>query len=287
MMRIVPIAFESLGTRSMATFVQTRDCKILIDPAVSLAPSRYGLPPHSREFERMDEHWREIEKYAKKAEVLIVTHYHYDHHDPSEPELYEGKLVLIKNPNAKINLSQKQRARFFLEMLGNLPEKIEYCDGREFEFGKTLIKFSKAVPHGTSARLGYVTQVCIKNGKTKFIHTSDVEGPSLKEQASFLLEENPNIIFLDGPMTYMLGYRYSRASLQASIENILEVMKKTSVEQIIFDHHFLRDLNWREHITRVYEAAEVKGIKILTAAEFAGRENDLLEARRRELYAGE
>ncbi len=41
-MNITPIAADSLGTRSMATFVETGDCGIFIDPAVSLAPRRYG-----------------------------------------------------------------------------------------------------------------------------------------------------------------------------------------------------------------------------------------------------
>jgi predicted metallo-beta-lactamase superfamily hydrolase len=232
----------------------------------------------------MNDHWNEIKKYAKKAEVLIVTHFHYDHHDPSEPEIYEEKILLMKNPREKINLSQRERAKFFLEMLSDLPQKIEYCDGREFKFGETQIKFSQPVPHGTNAKLGYVIEVCIVDEGEKFIHTSDVEGASLDEQTSFLIEENPNIIFLDGPMTYMLGYRYSRASLQASINNILKVMEKTSVEQIVFDHHFLRDLNWREHILDLFKVAAQRGIKILTAAEFAGLKNELLEARRRELY---
>ncbi|MEM2933912.1 MAG: hypothetical protein QXL78_03190 [Methanocellales archaeon] len=284
MMKIIPVAFDSLGTRSMATFVQTQDCRILIDPGVSLAPSRYGLPPHSLEFTRMKEHWGEIRKFAEKAEVLIVTHFHYDHHDPSEPEIYEGKILLMKNPREKINISQRGRAKFFLEMLGNLPQKIEYCDGREFKFGETQIKFSQPVPHGTNAKLGYVTEVCIVDREGKFIHTSDIEGGSLEEQASFLIQENPDIIFLDGPMTYMLGYRYSQASLQASIDNILKVMGRTSVKRIILDHHFLRDLNWKEYILDIFKAAARRGIKIQTAAEFANLENDLLEARRRELY---
>jgi len=55
-MRIVPLSFDSLGARSMATYVETRDVKIFIDPGVSLAPSRYGLPPHEVEINVMAEH---------------------------------------------------------------------------------------------------------------------------------------------------------------------------------------------------------------------------------------
>ena len=45
-MKIKPVASDSMGTRSMATYVETKDVKIFIDPGVALGPSRYGLPPH-------------------------------------------------------------------------------------------------------------------------------------------------------------------------------------------------------------------------------------------------
>ena len=51
-MRIVPLAADSLGARSMATFVETRDVSVLVDPSVRLAPVRYDLPPHPLEEDR-------------------------------------------------------------------------------------------------------------------------------------------------------------------------------------------------------------------------------------------
>ncbi len=155
-MNIIPIAADSLGTRSMATFVETGDCKIFIDPAVSLAPRRYGLPPHPTEYKRMEEHWGNIKIYARKADVLIVTHYHYDHHDPNFPDLYEDKTVLIKHPRENINRSQLGRAAIFLKQIEGMPEKLEFVDGKEFSFGNTTIRFSDAVFHGTGKLLGYV-----------------------------------------------------------------------------------------------------------------------------------
>ena len=53
--RIAPLAFDSFGVRSMATFVETDDLKVLIDPGVALAPVRYGLEPHPLEWQRLDE----------------------------------------------------------------------------------------------------------------------------------------------------------------------------------------------------------------------------------------
>jgi predicted metallo-beta-lactamase superfamily hydrolase len=286
-MKIIPIASDSMGTRSMATFIITKDCNVLIDPGVALGPYRYGLPPHPMEMERMIVHWKRIKSHAKKADVLIVTHYHYDHHDPDEPKVYKNKTLLTKHPKKKINISQKKRAAFFLEQLGDLPKRIEFSDGKEFLFGGTTIRFSKAVPHGTNTKLGYVTEVCIDDGKQKFVYTSDVEGPSLDEQVQFLLDEKPKVIFCDGPMTYMLGFRYAKKSLEISLENIIRVMKETKVKKFVLDHHFLRDLKWNERLEKAYKVAKKKKVKLMTIADFLGVENDMFEARRKELYEGE
>ncbi len=62
--RIVPLAFDSFGVRSMATFVETDNLRILIDPGVSLAPIRYGLEPHPLEWERLNETWKTIKQYS-------------------------------------------------------------------------------------------------------------------------------------------------------------------------------------------------------------------------------
>lgn len=276
-MKILPLAFDSLGTRSMATFVKT-DIKILIDPSAALGPSRYGLPPHPKEIKRLEEHIACINRYAKKCDVLIVTHYHYDHHNPQAPEIFEGKIALVKHPKEKINQSQRGRAGYFLSLIK--PKKLEYADGKEFVFKSTRIKFSSPVFHGTNPRLGYVLEVCIEYKGEKFLHTSDVEGPSIKAQAEFILQERPNVVFIDGPMSYMLGYRYSVKSFEESIKNLKEIAKLCDV--IVVDHHFLRDLKWRERIK------EVEKIKhVMSAAEFAGKKEELLEARRKELYETE
>ena len=52
-MNVIPLSSDSLGVRSMATYVETKDCKILIDPSAALGPKRYGLPPHQKELEEL------------------------------------------------------------------------------------------------------------------------------------------------------------------------------------------------------------------------------------------
>ena len=274
-----------MGTRSMATYIETKDLKVFIDPGVALGPSRYGLPPHPLEFKRLDEHWEEIVRYARKAEVLIVTHYHYDHHSPWEDlDIYEGKTVLVKHPKEKINLSQRGRASFFLEAIKDFPKKLDYCDGKEYVFGETKIKFSKPVFHGTNPRLGFVVEVLVEDGEEKFLFTSDVEGPSVKDQIEFIVENKPNIVYLDGPMTYMLGYRFSYKSLEESVKGILKIVEECPIKSLLVDHHLLRDLEWAKRIAQPIKRAEEKKVKIETAAEFAGKPLEMLEAHRRDLY---
>ncbi|MGQ9722137.1 MAG: hypothetical protein ACUVXA_12545 [Candidatus Jordarchaeum sp.] len=283
-MNLLPLAFESLGTRSMATFVETKDCRILIDPGVALGPWRYSLEPHKIELERKSQHWRKIKSYSEKSDILIITHYHRDHYNPREPGIYRNKTVFIKHPEKNINYSQKQRSAHFLRQIKDLTYEIFISDGQTFEFGNTTIIFSEPVYHGPDSRTGYVTEVAIKEGKDVFLHTSDVEGPSLETQTSFIIEQDPDIIFCDGPMTYMLENHYSQENLRDSIQNIIKIMHETRVKKFILDHHLLRDLDWREKVKDLFPMAEEKGLQIISAAEFRNLENDLLEARRKKLW---
>jgi predicted metallo-beta-lactamase superfamily hydrolase len=272
-----------MGVRSMCTQVITKDVSILIDPSVSLAPIRFGYPPHPIELKRMDDNWNEILNLSKGIDIIILTHYHFDHFSWDQPKQFKDKVLLIKHPTEKINFSQKGRASYFLEQIKNLPKKLEYADGKEFEFGKTKIKFSQPVFHGTNQRLGFVIEVLIEEKNYKFIHTSDVEGPSQEDQTEFILKNKPNLVILDGPLSYMI-YRFGVKALEDSVKNMIKIVENCPLEALVVDHHFLRDLKWKEKIAKVFEVANKKKIKILTAAEFAGKEVEMLEARRKELY---
>ena len=285
MLKIVPVAFDSLGVRSMATFVETSDLKILIDPAAALGPVRYGLPPHPLEWLALKEAVAEIENKAKAADVLIVTHYHYDHYDPTKPEIYRGKTVFIKHPVLNINKSQTERAALFLQAIRGKPGKLENADGNCFQMGNTRIAFSEPACHGADAKLGYVAQVSIGDGDEKFLFSSDVEGYPLFNQIRFVLDEKPNIIFADGPMTYMLGYRYSYTDLRVSLTNLTQIICGGWLKTLVLDHHLLRDLNYKQKIIPLYEAAQKQGVKVTTAAEFKGLKVEMLEALRKELYS--
>jgi predicted metallo-beta-lactamase superfamily hydrolase len=283
-MEILPLAFESLGTRSMCTFVKTKNKKILIDPGVSLAPYRFKLEPHPIEIQEYNKQWGKILEYSTKADIIIITHYHYDHFNPFEfPEIYENKFLLIKHPENNINFSQKKRAKQFLKIIKGKTDQIKYSDGREFEFGKTKIKFSSPVFHGISSKLGFVLEVLIDDGY-KFIHTSDIQGSFNEDQINFIIENNPNFLIIDGPSIYLMNNKYSKQDINRSIKNMVRILRECSLEYFIIDHHSPRLIDWQASLKDVFDQGNSSKTKVLSAAEYLNVKENLLEAKREELY---
>jgi predicted metallo-beta-lactamase superfamily hydrolase len=255
--KVTPLAFDSLGVRSMATFVET-DLKIMIDPGLDLAPSRYGLPPTRPELDRAKELSEEIHRYAKETEIFIITHYHHDHYFP-EADFYRGKILLLKHPLRDINFNQRKRAKLFLKSFGNKAKRIEFADGKEFEFSDTELRISSS---------------------------SDVQGPQVRDAVDWIVAENPDLLMLSGYPTYLKQNADERA-FKASRQNLIEILTRTKTKTIILDHHLTRDSEYREKVKETVERAGSMGRAILTAAEYLGKEPDLLEAKRKELHRAE
>jgi len=284
-MNVLPLASDSMGVRSQSTFVETKDIRIIIDPGVALGPSRYGLSPHPLEFEKLEELTQVIKNYMKISDVLLITHYHYDHFMPGEPELHRNKILLIKHPKENINYSQQNRSRDFLEEIDELPKKIKYADGKEFNFNKTIVRFSDAVWHGPEkSKVGKVVMVSVYDGNEKLVYGSDAQGPLTDRQVNWIIKEDPDIVILDGPPTIFIGWRMGKWILDKSIENEIKILEKTKVKTMILDHHLVRDLHYKEKIKPVIEKARKLNKNLITAAELAGKTPNFLEARRKELY---
>ncbi|MEO0072014.1 MAG: hypothetical protein ABIK10_01050 [candidate division WOR-3 bacterium] len=265
----------------MATFVETQDVNIIIDPSVRLAPLRYNLPPHPIEIQKMEELWQKIVEYTKQADIILITHYHYDHHNPEAPELFKDKILIIKNPEENINHNQKIRAREFLSKISLYPRRIHFADGLNFHFKKTTIKCSNAVFHGVTNYTGYVFETLIaEDNKEKLIFTSDVCGLIRTEQVEFIIENKPDVIIADGP-----SYRYSNEAWETSINNAARIITNTNLTTFIIDHHLLRDLRYSDYFRKLNNIIKsVPKINLTTAAEYLKSEVSLLEAKRKELY---
>ncbi len=270
----------------MATRVETPDVTLLIDPSVRLGRYRYDLPPHEIEEDRRRSLWRGIRDAAKKADILTVSHYHFDHHNPDAPSIYKGKRAFLKDGKFHINRSQRERATAFVKALKKYPKEVQVSDGNALDIGGTEIVFSPAVPHGFTDELGYVVMVRVAHGGETFVHTSDVQGPPLKEQLSFLLDSDPTVLYVDGPMTHMPDH-YPEEMTKRSIANLTRILRTTGIRTLILDHHALRDRDWRQKMAPVFAAGKAHDVRVVTAAEFLGKAVDQLEANRDTLYGFE
>lgn len=269
----------------MATWVET-DVKILIDPGAALGPLRYSLPPSQMEEERLDILSEKVFEYAKAADIMTISHYHYDHYF-REAKIYQGKTLLTKDSENNINKSQKERAANFLQFLNKYYKSLVFADGKEFEFGQTKIKFSPAVSHGPAgSKLGFVLMCSVSYNGKKLIHASDVEGFIDQTSRDWVIEENPDILILSGFPTLFLGYRFSHDQLLRSNVNLISVLNKTKVKTVILEHHLVRDLNYLNKIEPVLDYARKHKRQVITAAEFLGQKPEFLEAKRKELHKG-
>ncbi len=284
-MRVAFAVSDSMGVRSMATMIESSSVNIFIDPGVALGPRRYGLPPAPQEEEALSRYATEIERAMEKCDVAIISHYHYDHHTPIR-EMHEGKKLYVKHPTEKINRSQRERAAFFLEEIDDGAE-VFFADGKSFDIGGVGVEFSPPVPHGPpGTRLGYVIMTYVEdnnarggNGEIRrLIHTSDVEGFLDDREVEWITERDPEVVLADGPPTYFLGYRFSEKNLEISQKNTGRLLDETSAT-IVLDHHLLRDLRYREMFRDAYSTG-----RLVTFAEYLGKENNLLEAHRKELW---
>jgi predicted metallo-beta-lactamase superfamily hydrolase len=296
--QITPLAAESLGVRSMCTFVETPDVRVLLDAGVSLGPSRLGFRPHPQEYKALKAARNRIADAAERAEVVTISHYHFDHHTPSYTDwflhwssddvarqIYEGKIVLAKSYRDKVNFSQRHRGWVFANTGGRYAEKLEYVDGKEYLFGDTKIRFSEPVVHGEpGTELGWLLMTTVEHGDERFLFTSDVQGPMHTETLKTILNEDPGVIMVGGPPAYLIGL-VDEESIHVGIQNLAKIAR--NIPTAVLEHHLLRQEDWREVAKPVFEAAHAVEHSVLTAAEFLKRENVLLESKRKQLYETE
>jgi len=236
---------------------------------------------------------------ARGADVLTISHYHFDHYVPSfedwfwtwsSPELaerlYRGKLILAKDIRSNINLSQRKRGYMFQKLNSKIVKEIQVADGKKFEFGQTTLEFSKPVFHGTSgSQLGYVLMLTVRTPGCSLMHASDVQGPIDEEALHPILDERPDMLVMGGPPLYLKNFKIDEESLVKALDNMVKVVEE--VPLTIIDHHLLRSIDYGEYLQPVYAEAKKKGHQVLSASEFVGQTPQLLEARRKELHAQE
>lgn len=326
-----PVWFDSMGAKSTCCFLKTPDTSICIDPGVAVMQPSYPLPDLLKKWYKFKAE-RRIKKACERAEIIAISHYHYDHHT-LDSDLYRGKELWIKNPNKWINNSQWERSRKFLKLLAGAkgkelkeikpkkkefkdpydsleiaknkdfgdyqerreellekwrkrfekladrwssekwieePEFVNYADGKEIEKGDTKIKFRRPFFHGIEyAKTGWVLPTVVEYKGKKFLHSSDLQGPTIEDHAEWIIEEDPDVLFVDGPATYLYGYLLNKTNLKRSVNNAARILKELNPELMVYDHHLLRERKYKERTEKLWELKE-KGFNIKTAAELKG-----------------
>ena len=346
--------FDSLGAKSSSILVRTPDMAVLIDPGAAAMQPSYPLPAQEKA-ELKAKALEVISKASRKADAIIITHYHHDHYmrfdqGPFAKAVYEGKLIWAKDPNRYINKSQWKRARDFYgrmcEEMGHfrleevlrppsqtdfsdpveklrlalnkdfgdyqakreelllkgrswfqklakglwarrpwIPDlelgrtRVEFVDGQEREVGHTALRFVGPFFHGVEYdRVGWVFSLVVERDGAKLLYSSDLQGPVIEDYAEWIISEDPDLLILDGPPTYLLGYMFNRTNLSRAVENICRIIRAVRADPIILDHHLLRDVRYAQRIRRVYAVARETGKAVLTAAELMGEEPMILRA---------
>lgn len=286
---VEPLACESLGIRSLATYIETPDLTAILDPGLSHGTRT--LLPHPKEEKALVDCGNRILGRAASTEILTISHYHFDHYMPTFThwrnysskhacdELYQGKEILLKSPHQAIDDRQKGRAQHLLERKDC---NLRTADGELFRYGKTKLKFSEPLPHGVeNSSLGTVLIAAIATPKTTMVFAPDVQGPMVDSTLDYILKQGPDLVVIGGPPTY-LRHKVPEESLQNGLSNL--GLLAENVPCTVVDHHLLRDRNWEALLENPREIAKQKGHQMVCGAEFLGVEPTPLEAQREHLW---
>jgi len=283
-MEVEIIGAESLGVRSMCCLVRTGSTGILIDPGLSLAPRRFGLPPHPLEIEAAAEVSGRINAAAASARLVVITHYHHDHFTPFygheysrvDRGIYDGKRILAKSWTENINRRQRERASAFIDALGP-DRRPEPCDGSE----TGDLAFSPAFPHGERGRGVFVVMAAVRTAGGVFVHGSDIQSVE-PEAVDWILGMRPHVAFVSGPPIYLSQFQPKLR--ERAQENIVRMARL--IPTLIVDHHLARSLEAEDFLAPAAETAAALGHRLTMASTYMSREPRLLEARRKALHRG-
>lgn len=278
-MNVIPLAADSLGVRSVATYVECGATRILIDPGASLGASRFNLPPADEEWDALKRANDRISAYARRASFVFISHYHEDHFR-YDAELYRDKSVWAKDPGRMLGKTQGARAGKLWKAVDR-GCRLDSAEGRRLETPDAVLVASPPLSHGLDGTdLGYVVALTITDRREgfRFVHASDVQGPLSPVATAYLIRERPHLLYVSGPPAY-LEHQLGPTVIEQGIGNLARITEATGC-RVIMDHYALRDAGYRERFRRLWE-----GGRVVTAAGFLGLEDAALECGRRDLWA--
>jgi predicted metallo-beta-lactamase superfamily hydrolase len=277
-MKVLPLAADSLGVRSMATYVEVAGTGILIDPGATLAPSRFNLPPATEEWDALRRANDRISAYATRASLIFVSHYHDDHFR-TDPTTYEGRAVLAKDPQRMVGGQQARRGAELWTML-KAHARPTVADNYERREHALELRVSPPLPHGVEGTtLGYLVALTIADRaeRERFVFASDVQGPLSGVAAGWVIQQRPTLLYLAGPPAY-IEREVGTPVIERGIDNLLRIIDATGC-RVIMDHYAVRDAGFGARFERLWSTK-----KVVTAAAHLGQPLAALESQRRQLW---
>lgn len=221
-------------------------------------------------FESLIEEPRDFETADPIADLPLASSRDYGEYRDRKMEL------LMKGKRWFENSVKLWRSRDWVKEFTQGGIEVLFADGKCFRYGSTKLRFSKPIFHGLEYdRLGWVLMVIVEYEKSKVLFSSDLQGPIIEDYAETIVNEQPDVIILDGPPTYLLGYTMNRINLGRAVENIKHILDETEAKVIIYDHHLPRDRLFKRRLADVYSSRLSE--KLITAAEWFGKEPLILE----------
>jgi uncharacterized protein len=278
---VVPLAADSLGVRSVATYVECGAMRIVIDPGASLGRSRFNLPPADLEWEALKRANDRISGYATRATAIFISHYHEDHFR-YDPAIYRGRTVWAKDPRRMLGQAQGGRASKLWKGIAD-DCRLDAAEGRRMETRDAELSASPPLSHGPDGTdLGYVVALTVTDRREgfRFVHASDVQGPLSPVATAYLIRERPDLLYLSGAPAY-LEQALGPAVIDRGIANLSRVIDATGC-RVIMDHHAVRDAAYPERFRSLWESGAV-----VTAAGYLGVADAPLESTRLALWAAQ
>lgn len=278
-MKVVPLAAESLGVRSMATYVEAGSVSVLLDPGATLAAQRFNLPPADEEWVALRRANDRISTYAARAQWIFVSHYHNDHFR-SDPSTYAGRRVLAKDPRRMVGGAQARRAAELWKALDGRATT-RAADGWSLRESDVELHVSAPLPHGLEGSpFGSLVALTVVDPaeRARFVFASDVQGPISAVATAWIIQQRPTLLYLSGPPSYV-ERELGAAVVDRGVDNLLRVLDATGCRAIV-DHYSLRDVRWRQRFERLWSTG-----RVVTAAQHVGVDPQPLEAQRPVLWA--
>jgi len=282
--RIIPLAADSTGNRSMATMVETRDVSILVDPSCHVADYRYGLPPHPLELWALEKHRERIRLFARSADLIILLHHYYDVLLKDEKTLFKNKTLLIKNPNQNLSPVYRNHAFALLGDLQRVCREVYYIDQRQYSIGGTTLFFSGSAGKRSEEQENHALHLAVTCNEDTFLFSSEFQKHTYSELIAFMRDHPPDTLYLDGPATYLQaedpeGYRLDRV-----MDDLKTMVDSIAVRTMILDHSLMRDVGWQMKIKPFFQFIKERPVVVQSAAAYRGDPVNPLEARRQELH---